>query len=83
MTPLLQDPTTNEHATLITLFVKAVDEEMTVNECIAFYSKTRNMERAQKYVPFTRVPTSTADPEVIKFMCALEVVRPYDHWFNR
>jgi hypothetical protein len=81
---LLQGLLINPHATLIALFMNAVDENTTEKDRIVdmgLHSPT--MKRPLKYLPLNGRPTNPSDPEVIKFSYARAYVATYDHIFNR
>ena len=84
MVPLLQGPSINPHATLITLFMNAVDESLTPQDRMADVGKnSRATKRLLKYLPLKGWPTNPYDPQVIKFSYAQEKVATYDHIFDR
>ncbi|KAF7175088.1 hypothetical protein CNMCM7691_006492 [Aspergillus felis] len=66
MVPLLQTPLENPHASLITLFMNAVDETLT------------DEDRIQDLTPHS--PTTK---RLIKFNFGRDLVRTYDHIFDR
>ncbi len=76
MVPLLQQPQDNPHATLVTLFMNAVDENQTDQDRLADISAlSPTTKRLVKYFPPKKGTTLTiSDPEVIKFSCARDVV---------
>jgi hypothetical protein len=84
MVPLLQEPLINPHATLITLFMNAVDENITDQDRIAdmnLHSPTT--KRLFEYLPPKGRPNNPSDPEIIKFSFAQDNVATYDHIFDR
>jgi hypothetical protein len=84
MVPLLQTPQENPHATLITLFMNAVDETLTDQdkmEGVTPHSPTT--KRLLKYLPLKRMPTSPYDPELVKFNLGRDLVKTYDDIFKR
>jgi hypothetical protein len=85
MVPLLQGPLINPHATLITLFMNAVDENMTDQDRIAEMAPhSPTTKRLLKYLPLKGVPpTNISDPRVIKISFARDNVATYDHIFDR
>ncbi|KFY28454.1 hypothetical protein V493_02929 [Pseudogymnoascus sp. VKM F-4281 (FW-2241)] len=86
MVPLLQKPLVNPHATLITLFMNAVDERMTNQDRVAGITPhSQETKRLLKYLPPTDkgMMTNTVSPEVIKFSLARDLVGTYDHIFSR
>ncbi|KAK4101258.1 hypothetical protein N658DRAFT_566963 [Parathielavia hyrcaniae] len=63
--PLLQEPSVNTHATLITLFMNAVSENMTAGDRAArMNSNSRTMKRMLKYLPVKALPTGEYDPMI-------------------
>jgi hypothetical protein len=84
MAPLLQGPLINPHATLITLFMNAVPETMTMEEQRAVMSPHgQAMRRLLKFLPMERMPMSPYDPAFVKMSYASSVVAAYDHIFDR
>lgn len=77
----LQTPTINPHATLISLFMNAVDEEMT-KEDERQNVKTELMD-VMRYMPFTGAPPSTRDPLFLMRDASRPLVRDNDRYFNR
>ncbi|CZS75064.1 unnamed protein product [Fusarium graminearum] len=84
MSPLLQAPHINPHATLITLFMNAVDENMTQQDQMADATMhSPSTKRLLKFIPPNHPPTSRYDPDIIKFTYARDFVRTYDSIFDR
>lgn len=84
MVPLLQGPLINPHATLITLFMNAVEETKTDQDRVSGISlHSPAVKRLLKYLPLKGMPTSSYDPELIKFAYARDIVTTYDHIFDR
>lgn len=86
MIPLLQGPLVNPNATLITLFMNAVDENMTTGDQIANISPhSPETKRLHKYLPHTNkgMTMNPSSPEIIKVLFARDVVATYDHIFSR
>ena len=84
MVPLLQTPVENPHATIITLFMNAVEETMTDEDRVQGLTPySQETKRLLKYLPPNRRPSSKNDPAVIKFGFAREIVGTYDHIFER
>lgn len=84
MAPLLQAPLINPHATLITLFMNVVDENMTRQDQMARMTHGPTTKRLWKYLPPPKgMSLSPNGPEVIKSAFALESVATYDHIFDR
>ena len=89
MVPLLQRPVINPYATLITLFMNAVDENMTNKDRMAdmtLHSPTT--KRLFKYLPHKGVHPNgmqleESNPDVIKFSLARDSVATFDHVFDR
>ncbi|KAL3461958.1 hypothetical protein BJX64DRAFT_288910 [Aspergillus heterothallicus] len=82
--PLLQNPATNPHATLITLFMNAVDETMTDEENFReIQPNTASSRRLLRYLPPSGGIMSEYDPKLIKFNMARDLVTKYDPVFNR
>ncbi|KAF5026431.1 hypothetical protein F66182_1496 [Fusarium sp. NRRL 66182] len=84
MSPLLQAPNNNPHATLITLFMNLVDENMTEQDQRADATmQSPSTKRLLKFLPPNHPPTSRHDPDIIKFTYARDYVRTFDHIFDR
>lgn len=84
MVPLLQGPLINPHATLITLFMNAVDENTTDRERLADMTPhSPAMKTLLKYLPFKGRPTNPSDPELLQFLSARDNVATHDHTFDR
>jgi hypothetical protein len=85
MVPLLQGPIINPHATLITLFMNAVDENITDQDRVAEMTPhSPTTKRLLKYLPPKIIlATSTFHPEIIKFSYAQDTIATYDHIFDR
>lgn len=84
MVPLLQTPLENPHATLITLFMNAVDETLTDQDKIQGLTAHSPITKCLlKYLPPQGRPTSPYAPELIKFNLGRDLVRTYDHIFDR
>ncbi|KAF5649812.1 uncharacterized protein FTJAE_776 [Fusarium tjaetaba] len=87
MLPLLRSLSGNPHATLITRFEVAIGNAMTKED----YRVGTRDERAQNetmailsdYIPMRRPPTCTWDVEIIKWDHASELIRTYDHIYDR
>jgi hypothetical protein len=84
MVPLLQTPLENPHATRVTLFINAIDETLTdqdrLHDLTAHSSTTKSL---LKYLPPKGRPTSTSDPEIVRFNLGRGFVTTYDHIFDR
>jgi hypothetical protein len=84
MVPLLQGPLINPHATLITLFMNAVDENITDQDRIADMTPhSPTTKRLLKYLPPNGMPVNPSGPEIIKFSYARDNIATYDHIFDR
>lgn len=84
MVPLLQTPLQNPHATLITLFMNAVDETLTDQDELRDLTDNRRVtKRLFKYLPPKGRPTSPYDPALVKFDLGRDFVTTYDHIFDR
>jgi hypothetical protein len=85
MMNLLREPHINPHATLVTLFMNAVDETRTEQDQISEISlDSASSKRLVKYLPPRSIPnTSTHHPELIKFSYARDHVGSFDHIFDR
>lgn len=84
--PLLQEPLINPHATLITLLMNIVDENITDQDRmadVAPYSQTSNL--LLKYLPLKGLAPikNIHDPNIIKLSCARDILGTYDHVFDR
>ncbi|GKZ30148.1 hypothetical protein AbraIFM66950_008007 [Aspergillus brasiliensis] len=81
MIPLLQPPIKNPHATLITLFMNAIEETITPTD------QTRDFrvssQKILPYLPPKQMLTSPHDPQVIKFYMATDLVTDYEYAFTR
>lgn len=85
MVPLLQSPSINPHATLITLFMNAVDETRTQQDQMNDMGPhTQTTKRLLKYLPPKGISTiNISDPELIKFSFARDSVANHDNIFDR
>lgn len=89
MVPLLQPPTQNPHATLVTLFMNAVDETMTDEDQVQGMTiQSRDTKTLIKYLAPSKPSTlgataSRYNPAIIKFQVGRELIRTYDHIFDR
>jgi hypothetical protein len=82
--PMLQTPLANKHATLVTLFMNAVDETITEQDKLSdMTTNSPAMKRLLKYLPPRGTPTTDFAPEIIKFSLARDAVSTYDHIFER
>ncbi|KAL4811860.1 hypothetical protein BDW67DRAFT_179221 [Aspergillus spinulosporus] len=84
MIPLLQSPRENPHATLITLFMNAVEETMTDEERVREVSPDSvSSRRLLRYLPPKRPTISRYDPELLRFDMARDLVMYYNAIFDR
>jgi hypothetical protein len=84
MAPLLQEPAVNPHATLITLFMNAVDESMTDQDRMADATEGSQSSRdLVKYIRPTGPLTGAHDPVLIRFSFARDFVTSHDRYFDR
>lgn len=84
MIPLLQNKVDNPHATLITLFMNAVDETMTDEDRIQDMTQnSTSSRRLLQYLPPSGSLVSKYDPKLIKFNMGRDLVTEYDYVFNR
>ena len=83
LTPLLQHPSKNSHATLLTLFMNAVAEM--VEQTKGAESLELEMKRVLQYMPLQRMPSkfSNGDPQLTVRISALPLVRDGDKFFDR
>ncbi|KAI8274115.1 hypothetical protein K4K60_010030 [Colletotrichum sp. SAR11_57] len=83
MIPLLQSPLVNPHATLITLFMNAVDENATEMERLTdMKADGMVMKRIHKYLSLSGRPLNYYDTTIFKIMAARDCVPTYDHVFD-
>lgn len=84
MVPLLQTPEQNPHATLITLFMNAVEETMTLQDRLQGLAPDNRVSRnLRKYLRLKQKPGSRYDAVMMKVQYAQELVARYDHVFER
>ncbi|KAG4287362.1 hypothetical protein FPRO06_05014 [Fusarium proliferatum] len=85
--PLLRSPTVNPHATLITRFMDAVQENMTSEDRVGPTPGSDKHEEMvallDGYFPETALPTTTWDAIIVKFVLATDLVRTFDHIFDK
>lgn len=86
MVPLLQTPLENPHATLITLFMNAVDETLTDQDKLR--DMTSNLSTSKRLFEYLNPkggprPTSSYDPLFIKSNLGRDLLAAYDHTFDR
>lgn len=86
LSPMLRDAVTNPHATLITLFMNAVQENRTpqeeVNDMVGNRQTTEALLRYLR-ASSPAAPASKHDPAVMKFHCARDFVATHDRYFDR
>ncbi|KAF5984263.1 hypothetical protein FCOIX_2766 [Fusarium coicis] len=83
MAPLLRSSTANPHATLITRFMTAIQENMTSEDRLGMDKLDEMVEALEGYLPEPSIPTTTWDLVVIKYIYASDLVRTFDHVFDR
>lgn len=84
MIPLLQTPAQNPHATMITLFMNAVEETLTDEDRMQGLTlHSRATRDLLNYLPPNGTRNSKYDPALIKFNVGRELVGTYDHIFDR
>lgn len=80
---MLQEPAVNPHATLITLFMNAVDENMTGQDRMETAMSSHSSKVLVEYLPPTKLPIGKYDPGLIKFVSARDLVIGYEKYFGR
>lgn len=83
MVPLLQSPLENPHATLILLFLNAVDENLSDQDKLDSLTEQNAVQRLSKYLPPKRRLISPHDPEFAQFYLGLDLVTNFDNIFDR
>ncbi|KAI1012922.1 hypothetical protein LB503_001348, partial [Fusarium chuoi] len=87
MSPLLRSLSDNPHATLITRFDVAIENAMTKEDhCVGTQTEraqNETMAVLSDYLPMRRPPTCTWDVEIVKWQYASELIRTYDHIYDR
>ena len=84
MAPFLEAPQVNKHATLITLFMNAVDETRSELDVVLEISPDSPRGRfILEYLPPEAQPYGPEDPWVIKYLAAHGIVGAHDHIFHR
>jgi hypothetical protein len=86
LAPQLQGPSTKPHATLITLFMNVVDENISDQDEMADASPlSLTTKRLLKYLPIDRTSPINMDhdPRIIKFVYARSTVANYDYILDR
>ncbi|KAK1624557.1 hypothetical protein BDP81DRAFT_437802 [Colletotrichum phormii] len=80
MVPLLQSPLINPHATLITLFMNTVDENITETEKLAEIKADGTVtKRIYEYLSLSRRPLTYYDTTIFKIMAARDYILTYNH----
>ncbi|KAI0410710.1 hypothetical protein F5X98DRAFT_368641 [Xylaria grammica] len=82
--PFLQAPDINPHATLITSFINAVDENLTQQDRMANITpNSAETKTLLKYLHVKRAWASEYDPDLIKFQFGRDAVSRCDYVFDR
>jgi hypothetical protein len=80
--PRLYPRQRNPHATLITLFLNAVDGSMSPMDQHQDFMEVR--KKLSSYLPLTASPNAnTNDAEIMRFIAAEHLVRDVDKYFSR
>lgn len=79
--PLLQKQSTNPHATLIMLFMNAIEENLTPADQAA--AVRSSMAQVVKYLPPPISRSNPYDPCYLKYMLAADLFRDNDRFFNK
>lgn len=79
--PLLQKKSTNPHATLIMLFMNAIEENLTPADQAASFRSS--MAQVVKFLPPPVSRTHSYDPCYLKYMLAADLFRDNDRFFNK
>lgn len=83
MGPLLKSLETNPHATLIALFMNAVDDTKTDEDRLAdIVGRSGVVDRLSRYMPSTGGSTSTG-VYVVKFLAVMDGIAEHDVYFER
>ncbi|KAM5479540.1 hypothetical protein McanCB56680_005468 [Microsporum canis] len=83
MVPLLQTSLENPHASLITLFLNAVDETLTDQDRLHMTTDSSSINALFKYLPPTKRISSTYDPQLMKHIAGRDRLTSFDHIFDR
>lgn len=79
---LLKSPKQNVHATMITLFMNAVEETWdTWDTTRKTKDQARQLKKVARFLPFPTSLGSTMDPAVLRFSFASDIFRDYDGVF--
>ncbi|KAM0520656.1 hypothetical protein ACHAPE_003053 [Trichoderma viride] len=79
--PLLQKKSTNPHATLIMLFMNAIEENLTPADQAAGFRSS--MAQVVKFLPPPVSRSHPYDPCYLKYMLAADLFRDNDRFFNK
>jgi len=77
---LLDEPTANPHATMLCLFMNAVDEAERMLGNMTM--QMRDMMRAMPFLTQTKKPTSKYDPKIVLSTAAKDYMRDGDCHFD-
>jgi hypothetical protein len=84
LSPVLEPPSVNPHATLITLFMNLVDENVTREEQIADVdAESPSSKCLSQFLPLTTLRIGHYDPGVTKLVHARDHARDFDYVFER
>jgi hypothetical protein len=85
MMPLLQEPLINPHATLITLLMNIVDEDISDQDRMADAApQSPTAKRLLKYLLLEGLPPNNhSDPRIIKHLLPRDIVGTYEHIFDK
>jgi uncharacterized membrane protein (DUF106 family) len=81
MIPLLQTPLQNPHATLITLFMNAVEETLTDED--RMQGMTSHSRETKDLFQYIRANSGNNPDVITKLTVGRELVAKYDHIFDR
>lgn len=81
MMPLLDAPDVNPHATLIMLFMNAVEEM--VQDLSSMVDRTKEVSQCAKFTDLTAMPTSAFDPVSVLMGASLSMFRDADKYFAK
>ena len=79
---MLQSPLENPHATLITLFLNAVHETMTAEETSSGMD-TSGASCLKAYLSTQGPPSPALNSVAVKYIGGWDLIRDYDHIFDR
>ncbi|KAF5534428.1 hypothetical protein FPHYL_13431 [Fusarium phyllophilum] len=87
MAPLLRSSTVNPHATLVTRFMEAIQENMTSDDRVGprpgSDKHNEMVTLLENYLPEPVLPNTTWDAIIVKYVYATDLVRTYDHIFDK